>query len=67
MQGSRRSDQLGTVLRRPMPSSRSSVINVRQKFVQTANFPIYQMPSAVAFILMQKFYYNTTFFCKHHG
>jgi len=25
-----------------------------------------EVPSAVAFILMQKFYYNMLFFCKHH-
>ena len=47
-----------------------SVIDFLQKFVQTTNFQqkfFYQAPITVAFIFMQKFYYNTIYFSKHHG
>jgi len=46
------------------PSSRSSVINFLQKFVQPASYPIFSENSftkRLAFILMQKFYYKMIF------
>jgi len=48
-------------------SSIFSEVYLNSQFLIFQRKFFYQTPSAVAFNLTQKFYYNTIFFCKHYG